>query len=367
MIRVRILLLAVSLLLSSFTRTAVSQAHDLQTHDTVAASFVLEDANGNRVAMDDLMGNNLTAIVFCAMWAKDSNRILVDLEQLYVRYQEDGFSVVGVCVDSDVTGKEVRNQITDSLKKAQITFPILFDEQLRTFRQYSVVAVPTTFLIDKKKRILFRLSGYPIVGLEELEDVIRERFKGKRPTAHRAGRNAPVRKEAVYAFGMARHKYEQGQIDAALKYAERASLLDSTYVGPLLLMAEIAIEQREFEVATTLLKRPCSDTDSEFTCQRDRLRGLLAAKRGNSTEALKLLQSVQERDSLSSFTRSSLGYALGIAGKTEEALKQFSAAARLDSTDSRTYLLRMEFYNLLGRSSEAAKDSMTVRKLRLQR
>lgn len=332
--------------------------------DSLAVTFTLFSVEGKQQTLEEIMGSKLTMIVFWATWGKDSSRMLEDAQRYFNKYSENGFQVIGVCVDSQSMEESEQQKIKDTVTRKQLTFPVLFDDSLKTFHEYSVIAVPTTFIIDTEKQIVFKLAGYTIVGRTELDSFLIEQFEGKRPVAMKKTGYSP-NKEALRMCNMSRLKYNQGRLEEAKKYADKANNLDSLYADPLLVMAEIAIEDSQYAVAESTIslaiKRDTQLVDALY------LSGLLLAKQGKQREGVALLLSLIQKDTLAALAYCYLGYAMGVAGDFEKSLKAFERAEILLKEEFRIPFYRAEVYRRMGEKQKAEQEKIKAKQFRVRR
>lgn len=330
--------------------------------DSLAVLFTLPSLDGRKLSLQSLYGEKLTIIVFWATWGKDSSRMLEELQELYAKYNARGLQVIGVCVDSQSITEQDKQRIADTVQRKSLAFPIALDDSLRTFRAYSVVAVPTTFAVNREGKILRKLSGYPVVGRGEFFEFVVEQFEGKRPVVAKISRVHTPSKDAIRQYNMARVNYERGQADLALKYAEKAAGLDSLYAEPFALLAAIAIDENRMQNADSL-DAVAMRLEPDLV-ETKRVHSLLLAKNGKVTEALSLLTDLVKSDSTSSETHSYFGYALGMSGSIERALAEFARAESLSNSDFRIPLLRAEVYEHAGKKAEADAERSKAKRLK---
>ena len=92
------------------------------------------------------------------------------LTSLYTKYKEKGLVVLGIDpIDKKNTGNE--NELTTFLLKRHVNYPILLDNG-DIAKKYKVLGYPTIYLIDKRGRIFFSISGYSPIIDTQLEDLI---------------------------------------------------------------------------------------------------------------------------------------------------------------------------------------------------
>ena len=75
------------------------------------------------------------------------------VEQLHRELLPRGLSVVAVNI------QEGQSTVAAWVREKKVTIPILLDTDGQVTRQYSVIATPTAFLIDREGRLLGRVVG----------------------------------------------------------------------------------------------------------------------------------------------------------------------------------------------------------------
>jgi peroxiredoxin len=76
------------------------------------------------------------------------------VETLYQQFKEKNFVFIAISVDY-----EGRKPVKEFIEKHRYTFPVLLDHKYETLDLYKVKGIPTTFIIDKKGRIIGRAVG----------------------------------------------------------------------------------------------------------------------------------------------------------------------------------------------------------------
>ncbi len=341
--------------------SVASQEHP----DMQAVPFTLKTLEGKEYSLQEFLTKQRIVVVFWSTWGKDSGRVLGDMEMLFQKYGGKGLAVIGICVEEQNISSVSRQKIADSIQRNQITFPVVLDEGLQTFRAYSVIAVPTVYVIGKRGTVLHKLSGYPVSARARFREYIAEQFDGKQTPSVIVREVQPAIKEAIPLYKMARAKLEQGQFDLARRYAERTMRLDSLFVGTYNLLAEIAFEEDSLATAERMIESSLSLTPGAIDALR--LKGLLLARMGNVQGALDILSPLARTDSLSVMTRCCVGYALGIGGDCAGALSEFSRAEAIARDDYHIPLLRAEVYRQCGMHEEAKREANALRTARKNR
>jgi peroxiredoxin len=114
----------------------------IQLKDQAGKSFSLATYKGQVVVVD-----------FWASWCGPCRKSLPELDDLQARFASQGVKVVGISLDTDASA------MTAFLEKVPVRFSILHDPAGQTGEAFSVVAMPTTFLIDREGRIAARFEG----------------------------------------------------------------------------------------------------------------------------------------------------------------------------------------------------------------
>lgn len=120
---------------------------------TPAPDFTLKSSTGENIKLSELRGN-VVMVNFWASWCGPCRQEMPILQQLYDRYQDMGFVLLGVNVDEE-------SALADKmLKDIPVNFPVLYDNENSVSKQYQVKAMPSTFMVDRDGTIRFLHKGY---------------------------------------------------------------------------------------------------------------------------------------------------------------------------------------------------------------
>ena len=136
-----------------------------------APDFTLKSASGENLRLSELRGD-VVMINFWASWCGPCRQEMPILSELHDKYKSMGFTVLGVNVE------ENSSEARKLLKEMPVSFPLLFDNDSSVSRQYDVVAMPSTVLVDRNGNVRYLHKGYK-PGLEntyveQVRSLIRE-------------------------------------------------------------------------------------------------------------------------------------------------------------------------------------------------
>jgi len=125
-----------------------------------APDFTLKSSSGENLRLSEYRGD-VVLINFWASWCGPCRQEMPILSELHDKYQALGFTVLGVNVEAD-TAKAKK-----LLKDTPVSFPVVFDSESVVSKQYDVVAMPSTVLVDRDGNMRYLHKGYKS-GLEDV-------------------------------------------------------------------------------------------------------------------------------------------------------------------------------------------------------
>jgi len=141
----------------------IAEAADMH-EPTPAPDFALPDAQGNEIKLSDLKGK-VVLLNFWATWCGPCKIEMPWFVEFQRDYKDKGFAVVAVSLDEE--GWEVVKPFAEDLK---LNFPVVLGDDELADKFGGVVALPTTFIIDKEGRITAKHTG--LVSKSDYKDEI---------------------------------------------------------------------------------------------------------------------------------------------------------------------------------------------------
>jgi peroxiredoxin len=137
----------------------------------MAPDFALKADSGRNLRLREMRGQ-VVMINFWATWCGPCREEMPKLQQLYSKYRETGFVLLGVNIDDNPANA------VSMARKLRVTFPVLFDKDKQVSKLYKVDAMPSTVLIDRdgKTRYLHRgyKPGYEATYQTQLRELLKE-------------------------------------------------------------------------------------------------------------------------------------------------------------------------------------------------
>jgi peroxiredoxin len=131
-------------------------------------NFTLPDLSGKTIRLSDLRGN-VVLLNFFATWCSPCREEMPTLEKMFQAYHHKGVVVLGVA--GDIKGQEV---VEPFVKKYNVTFPVVLDDENVVWRQYGVRGIPTVYLFDRQGKIASMYVGGANWDSEEAHALIEQ-------------------------------------------------------------------------------------------------------------------------------------------------------------------------------------------------
>ncbi|MHB8940378.1 MAG: redoxin domain-containing protein [Desulfobacteria bacterium] len=213
---------------------------------TEAPAFKLADLSGNEVSLDSFRGDNAVLVVFWATWSARSLDELRDVQKLVASYGPKGLKAVAVNVEHEHATDDDLRMIREKAASLNLTYPVLLDKGLDTFRNYGVVAVPSTGVLARGNVLREAFNGYPSFVFLDLKARVEE-LLGLRPkeaaVAAKADTSHKPTRPALLNYNLGRRLFAFGMPDKAEPKLRSAAAADPKWAAPNVLLGEVLLSR----------------------------------------------------------------------------------------------------------------------------
>ncbi|MES2489985.1 MAG: TlpA disulfide reductase family protein [Pseudomonadota bacterium] len=122
--------------------------------------------DGSTLSLEQFRGQ-VVYVDFWASWCAPCRQAIPALDTLHQRYKAQGFTVLGVNVDTD--RKSAQRMIDQLVPK----FPIVFDPKGQWPEAFGLQDMPSSFLIDAKGVVRFVKKGFRERDVPQIEAAIK--------------------------------------------------------------------------------------------------------------------------------------------------------------------------------------------------
>ncbi|RJQ48160.1 MAG: hypothetical protein C4538_04355 [Nitrospiraceae bacterium] len=297
--------------------------------------ITLNDINGATVSVASYFGKKPVIIVFweLAMNKAFLNYSLDELRFMNAYYEKfhakEGLEIFGIYTpveETDIPPGEM-SEVQELIKSNNITFPILIDRGFKFFREYGVIALPSTIMIGRSGKIEFIYPSFPLAALPVFHEKVLEltgvQEVRKKEEAKVRGKDSQSERLYHYALQM----YKKGLTEQSLSPLRKSISLDPDYSQSHNLMGIIQWESGNTDASGEEFVRAIeldrNNALSHFNY------GLLLFEKEKYSEAEKYLRSsIALRDSLAE-AHYILGLLYSETDKAGEAVKELETALTL--------------------------------------
>jgi DsbE subfamily thiol:disulfide oxidoreductase len=129
---------------------------------SVAPAFTLKDLTGREVKLEDYKGKKVM-LNFWATWCPPCKAEMPAMQELY-QTKSSEIEILAVNLDP-------QNNVAIFVNENGLTFPILLDHNGETQQTYSIISIPSTFIIDENGVIQKKHIGS--MTFEQMEEIIK--------------------------------------------------------------------------------------------------------------------------------------------------------------------------------------------------
>ena len=132
-----------------------------------APNFTLKSLDGENLKLSEMRGD-VVLINFWASWCGPCRQEMPLLNALHNKYAPLGFTVLGVNVE------ENSDDARGFLSNYPVDFPVLLDNKNKVSKQYNVIAMPTTVVVDRDGNMRFLHKGFKSGDEKEYRKMVKK-------------------------------------------------------------------------------------------------------------------------------------------------------------------------------------------------
>lgn len=327
-----------------------------------APGFRLKDASGNEVSLDSFKNDKAVILVFWAAWSERSVAELSDVQKIMAGLSAKGLKAVAINVEHEHMTDEDLKAVQAKIAALNLSFPVLLDAGLDTYRTYGVVAVPSTAVLGEGAVVRSAFNGYPSSAFLEMKEQAEVLLGLRKPeeavaaTAKADLSHKPTH-QALLSYNLGRRLYETGMGDMAEPKLKAAAAADPAWAAPRVFLGDILMAKARKDPAKA--REALKEFEAAVAAEKENVvaRTGLARAHWKAGSAADAGREVDEALRISaSYTPALLLKAAILAkgGKIPEAEKAMQEAIALNPRDAGAHALAGLAYEGAGELAKAA-------------
>lgn len=108
-----------------------------------AQNFILKDLDGGEVSLKNYR-SKIVLLNFWATWCLPCLIEMPSMEKLYNEFKNEDFTILAIDLQEDI------DRVKDFREEYKLSFPILLDSDGSVARFYDIMAIPTTYIVDRE-------------------------------------------------------------------------------------------------------------------------------------------------------------------------------------------------------------------------
>ena len=137
-------------------------------------NFTITTIKNKKVELEKLYSKGPVLISFWALWCEPCKEEMRHLNQIYKKYKDNGFTILGINQDSPKSVSKVRAYVASH----KIDFPIALDPDFQYLQKMNGQSIPYLLLFDTNGKIVYKNVGYLPGDESKLENEIRKLLPG---------------------------------------------------------------------------------------------------------------------------------------------------------------------------------------------
>ncbi len=139
-------------------------------------NFSISTIDNKKVELEKLYSKGPVLVSFWALWCEPCKEEIRHLNQIYEKYKDKGFTILGINQDSPKSVSKVRAYIASH----NINFPVALDPDFQYLQKMNGQSIPYSILFDSSGNIAYKNVGYLPGDEIKLEKEIRKLLLGEK-------------------------------------------------------------------------------------------------------------------------------------------------------------------------------------------
>ena len=154
-----VIFLVITLLIPGCGSSEEQQPSMADGAGVLAPDFSLKSLDGQQFTLSAFRGKNPVYLVFWATWCPYCIQEVPLLKELYAKLSPKGLKILAV----NIGYNDPLLRVQAFQKKYELPYPILYDNNTMVARQFGVIGVPFSVLVDRNGKIVYRSNRTPII------------------------------------------------------------------------------------------------------------------------------------------------------------------------------------------------------------
>lgn len=118
--------------------------------------FSFETLENEQKQFSEFYKDGPVLVNFWALWCKPCRAEMRHLENLYEKYKEENFTIIGINQDTPRSLAKVKSFVSTH----GVTFPIALDPNTEIFQQFNGQSIPLSILYNENGEVVYKHVGY---------------------------------------------------------------------------------------------------------------------------------------------------------------------------------------------------------------
>jgi thiol-disulfide isomerase/thioredoxin len=142
-----------------------------QEHQNLAVQTI----NGDEVSLKELILQGPVLVNFWALWCEPCKLEMKQLQFIYERYKNKGFTILAINQDNQ---KSI-SKVAPFISSQEYSFYVSTDPDGEVAQQFNVQNIPSNLLFDMSGKVVYKALGYKPGDEKKIEDALDKLFSEK--------------------------------------------------------------------------------------------------------------------------------------------------------------------------------------------